>query len=85
MSYETQAAIAPWFGLAILVAINSFTFYQLWEGKASCWPSQTRSKVSNWWVFRAEQPFSFWFRVALWGLMSAFLDGGILLLVLKKP
>jgi hypothetical protein len=69
---------------ALLAVLHIFTGYQLVKGRANCWPWQTKSTVTRWWLYRAEQPLAYWFRIALWSFICVALDGLILSALLKK-
>jgi len=82
--FEWSQAIGPllFFGV-LLAALHAFAIYQLVSGKANCWPWQTKSAITRWWLYRTEQPTAFWFRIGGWSFLCMFLDALLFSVVIK--
>jgi hypothetical protein len=83
--YLPPEAIGPLLFFAILLAApHAFTIYQLVSGRAGCWPWQTKNKTTIWWLYRAEQPSAYWFRIVVWSCLCAIIDWRVLSFLLTK-
>jgi hypothetical protein len=82
---DWSQAIGPLlFFAAALGALHALPIYQLVAGRANCWPWQTKSKISRWWLYRAEQPVAFWFRIGLWSFLCVFVDEIVLSALVER-
>ena len=71
----------------LLIALHGVTIYQLVSGRAGCWPWQTRSEITKWWLYRVEQPAAYWFRIGMFSFFCIFLDAAFVvdLITVMRP
>jgi len=89
-AFRSWAAHHPmpyWFAAVLLVEMvllaNFMTVYQLWTGRASAWNWGSPETGYQGWVIRSRQPFGYWFRIALWGVITCVLDGALVFAVIQ--
>ena len=86
-SWAAQYPMPHWFaaflmlGMALLA--NFMTAYQLWMGKASAWNWNSPATGYQGWVIRSRKPLGYWFRIALWGLITCVFDVAIVVTIIQ--